>query len=82
MTTFYLVWHADTGVRGIPGGESMLEVQNRFVGWMETIRPGETNSRFVTAVDQRPVEHRKHLFGSSNGIPSHWRQRKCHIEDF
>src|SRR5438046_1798506 len=47
----------------------MLEVQNRFVGWLGTIHPAEPNARVVTAVDQRPLEHRKHLFGPPTAFP-------------
>jgi len=82
MTTFYLVRHADTGVRGYRAEKACWKFKTDLSAGWKPYAPGETDSRFVTAVDQRPVEHRKHLFGSSNGIRSHWRQRKCHIEDF
>src|SRR5262249_10956750 len=40
----------------IPGGESMLEVQDRFVGWMETIRPRYPEEKLIAVSHGDPIK--------------------------
>ena len=40
----------------IPGGENILQVQRRFVGWMETVRRDHPDGRIVVVSHQDPIK--------------------------
>jgi len=40
----------------IPGGENILQVQRRFVGWMEEVRRDQTDGRIVVVSHQDPIK--------------------------
>jgi probable phosphomutase (TIGR03848 family) len=42
--------------RRIPGGETMLEVQQRFVNWMDTVRRQHINQRIVVVSHGDPIK--------------------------
>jgi len=40
----------------IPGGENILQVQRRFVGWMENVRRDHADGRIVVVSHQDPIK--------------------------
>ena len=40
----------------IPGGENILQVQRRFVGWLETVRRDHPDGRIVVVSHQDPIK--------------------------
>ena len=52
-------WHRFNSFRSgtrIPGGESMIEVQQRFVGWMDTVRRRHIAERIVVVSHGDPIK--------------------------